>query len=270
MRAWRIKIMLIGCNWSNALELLIQNNIQQVDYIKTGAYSTFEKQLDKMRSICPILLHGLGYSERIGMSDINTVDFIRANRLLTECGSPHLGVHLAIRNSDMNPGMTEEDVYHILFDQTLLFKRQLSVPLLLENTPDTPKDRNMFNHYPFAKADLISKLLDESDVGFLLDLTHAKLTAKFNNWDVREYIQNLPIDRVKEIHVNGSGYDAQGFPEDTHDAMQDEDYTLLEWVLKHANPNIVTLEYGTGDFQDLLRSADLLNEQINNIQRICS
>lgn len=71
----------------------------------------------------------------------------------------------------------------------------------------------------------INRVLNENDVSFLLDLTHAKITALYNGWDVYDYILQSPLNRVKEIYVNGSGYDKNGFPEDIHKSMEDENYT---------------------------------------------
>lgn len=196
-----------------------------------------------MRSMRPILLHGLGYFENVGMKNIEIIDFNRANELIEKCNSPHYGVHLAIRNSDMYDGMTDNDIYELLSKQIKIFKNNLAVPLILENPPDSPTDRTVFDHYPYTEPKKISQLYVDNDVSFLLDISHAKITAKYNGWKVQDYIKQLPLERVKEIHVNGSGYDKEGFPMDTHQSMADEDYKLLAWVLEKSNPDIITLEY---------------------------
>lgn len=67
-----------------------------------------------MRSMRPILLHGLGYFENTGMKNIEVIDFNRANELIKKFNSPHYGVHLAIRNSDMHNGMSDADIYEHL------------------------------------------------------------------------------------------------------------------------------------------------------------
>ena len=61
-------------------------------------------------------------------------------------------------------------------------------------------------------------------MNLLLDLTHAKITALYRNWDIHDYIKELPLHHIKEIHVNGSGHDEQGFPADIYQSMTDEDY----------------------------------------------
>lgn len=98
--------MYIGCNWSKALKFLIEKDAIKIDYIKSGAWGEFNEQFSTMRSMRPILLHGLGYSEDTGMKNIEIIDFNLANNLIKNCNSPHYGFHLAIKNSDMYPCIT--------------------------------------------------------------------------------------------------------------------------------------------------------------------
>jgi len=262
--------MKIGCNWSTALKFLLEKDAVKVDYIKSGAYGTFNERFSSMRSMRQILLHGLGYFEHTGMKNIEIIDFNRANMLIKNCNSPHYGLHLSIKNSEMYLGMTDENIFEHMSKQIQIFKKNITVPLLLENTPDTLVDREMFDHYPYIKPDQIKRLLIENDVSFLLDLSHAKITAQFQGWNIQDYIRELPLSLVKEIHVNGSGYDKDGFPKDTHQAMENQDYNLLEWVLNYTNPDIVTLEYNgiEGESDDKVICS--LKKQLNEIQKICN
>jgi len=241
----------------------------QVDYIKAGAFGDFDDQFETMRSLRPVLLHGLGCFDHAGMKNIGRVDFQRANRLIRECGSPHYGLHLAIENADMEHAMSDEEIHVRMSEGIQIFKRNLSVPLLVENLPDSPQDRTIFDHHPTAEPEKVARLLNENDVGLLLDLTHARVTCLYRKWDVHDFLNALPLDRVKEIHVNGLGYDEQGFPADLHRAMEKEDYGLLAWVLERAHPDIVTLEYlGVGAETPETISLNLV-EQLHEINRIC-
>lgn len=262
--------MYIGCNWSKALKFLIEKDVIKIDYIKSGAWGSFNEQFSMIRSMRPILLHGLGYSEDIGMKNIEIIDFNFVNKLIKNCNSPHYGFHLAIKSSDMYPGMTEENIYEHMSKQIQILKRQLIVPLLLENIPDSPQDRVKFDHYPYIMPEQYSRLFIDNDVSFLLDLTHAKITAQYHGWNVHDYIRQLPLNRVVEIHTNGSGYDKDGFPADTHQAMGDEDYKLLEWVLNYVNPSIVTLEYNGVEKENDDTIVYSLEKQLNKIQSICN
>ncbi|OOM74235.1 DUF692 family multinuclear iron-containing protein [Clostridium sp. BL-8] len=262
--------MYIGCNWSKALEILIERDAVKVDYIKAGAYGTFNEQFAKMRSLRPILLHGLGNFECTGMNNIEIVDFDLANKLIKDCSSPHYGLHLTLKNSDMYQGMTEENIYEKMCENIQIFKNNMSVPLLLENIPDTPEDRGVYDHYPYFRPEQINRLLVDNNVSFLLDISHAKITAQYHGLDVYDYISKLPLGRIVEIHVNGSGFDKDGFPADTHESIKEEDYRLLEWVLNQSNPDVVSLEYVGTKTEDEETIICLLQKQLKRLQNICS
>ena len=233
--------MKIGCNWSEELFGLMLDERINIDYIKSFPGEIFERNFERMRSLKPILLHGLGYEVNIGMKNIHVVDFQQANALIKKCGSPHYGFHSFIPINDISFGMSNEDIHKYISERIQFLKKNLMVPLLIENMPDIHSEENMF--FPYFEAKKIGKLVTDNDINLLLDLTHAKLTSVSNNWNVHDFLKDLPLERVKEIHVNGSGYDDQGFPDDTHQAMTDADYELLDWVLKYSKPEIVTLEY---------------------------
>lgn len=261
--------MYLGCNWSKALEILLERDTVKIDYIKAGAYGTFNEEFIKMRSLRPILLHGLGNFECTGMNNIEIVDFYLANKLIKDCNSPHYGLHLTVKNSDIYSGMTEENIYERMCENIQMFKNNITVPLLLENIPDTPEDRIVYDHYPYFKPEQIRRVIIENDVSLLLDITHAKITAQYHGLDVYDYIGQLPLERIVEIHVNGSGYDKDGFPADTHESMKYEDFKLLEWVLNRSNPDVVSLEYAgiNNESEDIIICS--LEKQLNQLERIC-
>jgi uncharacterized protein (UPF0276 family) len=47
---------------------------------------------------------------------------------------------------------------------------------------------------------------------------------------------------VVEIHVCGTGWEG-GQIVDIHSPMEDEDYALLQWLLRRTRPRAITLEY---------------------------
>ena len=262
MRAngWIIKrganVMKIGCNWSEELFNLIQDKCVNIDYIKSFQSVLFDIDFERMRSLKPILLHGLGYEANIGMKNIRVVDFQQANELIKKCGSPHYGFHSFIPKNDISIGMTNEDIHIYISERIQFLKKNLLVPLLIENMPDIHSEEDAF--YPYFEAEKIGRLVIDNDINLLLDLTHAKLTSISNNWNVHDFLKDLPLERVKEIHVNGSGYDNQGFPDDTHQSMSDADYELLDWILTYSNPDIITLEYKGVAYE----SSDLISENL--------
>jgi uncharacterized protein (UPF0276 family) len=266
----------IACNCSAELSDLIINKQVDIDYIKCWVSGEFEKQIETIRLLKPVLLHGLGYFEYLGMKNIDVIDFPKANKYIMQCASPHYGVHMAMCSNDITLNASDEDVYIYLSKQIQIFKKNICVPLLLENPPDFPKTlQNRFikegdpYFLAYTEPEKVSKLLNDNDVGLLLDLTHSRLTCLYNNLNIYDFLRNLPLQRIKEIHVNGFGYDEQGFAADTHQSMHDEDFELLDWILGYCKPDIVTLKYNgiKSESQEII--IENLHKQLKRLFVVC-
>ena len=265
----------IGCNWSAELLDLIREGQADVDYIKSWASEEFENQIETLRVLRPILLHGLGYSEYLGMASFDVIDFQRANRLIAQCGSPHYGAHLSMYFNDIPSNADDTDIYNYYSERIQIFKKNIYVPLMLENSPYFPLEvqekiikNNALYFIAYTEPEKVSRLLCDNDVYLLLDLTHAQITCLYKKWDIYDFLQSMPLLRVKEIHVNGLGY-KDGFPYDPHRAMNDKDYELLDWVLGYCKPDIVTLEYNGLKSEPREEVAENLYRQLKKLYSIC-
>jgi uncharacterized protein (UPF0276 family) len=126
---------------------------------------------------------------------------------------------------------------------------------------------------PALRPETFHAVLNATDAGLLLDLAHAQLAARRLGVDPREYIESLPVSRLRELHVSGAqhlkpawagmlragGVDADAidrFLERSVDGMCDhlpltpDDWALTEWALERIRvgawprPWVVSLEYG--------------------------
>lgn len=131
-----------------------------------------------------------------------------------------------------------------------------SIPLLLENMPIDPR-----RIYTQAKSPrIIREVIEKTNCGLLLDLPHARIAAEAFGMETTEYIRQLPLERVVEIHTSGPGRRQDGSLIDQHCVMQAEDYSLLEWALTHTPVKLVTLEY--------IKDRDGLREQLIDLSHI--
>jgi uncharacterized protein (UPF0276 family) len=131
----------------------------------------------------------------------------------------------------------------------------VSVPILIENL-----DYNPTNAYEYVcEPGFIRQVLEETDTGLLFDLAHARVTAHAFGMPVEEYIDQLPLDKVRQIHLNRPGW-REGRLVDAHLAMEEDDYHLFEQVLKRCQPWSVTLEYN--------HDRERIPPQINRIREI--
>ncbi len=133
--------------------------------------------------------------------------------------------------------------------------KSIHLPVLLENMPSFPTDKYAFD----TSAENITEILDLTNAGFLLDIAHARVVASVFGLDVYDYIDRLPLERVRQIHTSGPRT-RKGVLYDAHEDLQEEDYELLKWVLTRKKPEVVTLEY--------FRDREKLWEQLIRIEEI--
>jgi len=135
-----------------------------------------------------------------------------------------------------------------------------SIPLLLENMPVEP--RRVYKH--LKSPVLIREVLEKTGCGLLLDLPHARIAAEAFGMETTEYIQQLPLDRVVEIHTSGPGRQQNGTLIDKHCEMLSEDYELLNWASAQTPVQLVTLEYikdQDGLYRQLLKLSHLIRQK---------
>ena len=126
------------------------------------------------------------------------------------------------------------------FSRVRALREHLGVQLLLENAPGLPGIEND----PENNPETIAAVLEATGCRFLLDLSCAQTAAK--NWGyarAEEYLKRLPLGRVVEIHLSAPSRLEDGRLVDTHEALREEDYALLQWLLRRTSPQVVTLEY---------------------------
>jgi uncharacterized protein DUF692 len=129
--------------------------------------------------------------------------------------------------------------------------------VLAENMPRWEESRPAY----IVDPAFIRGVVEEAGCHFLLDLAHARVSACNLGQDARDYIAQLPLDRLVEIHVSGPRPSPEdGRLTDAHQPLQREDYALLAWVLERTSPRAVTLEY--------IRDRPQLEEQLRRLRRM--
>ncbi len=87
-------------------------------------------------------------------------------------------------------------------------------------------------------------------IDMLLDLAHARAAAGFRQMPVKEYLRQLPLDRVRQIPLSGVRM-VDGKVQDAHETHVEDDYRLLSGAITQTMPDGVTLEYFKDDKEAL-------------------
>jgi uncharacterized protein (UPF0276 family) len=218
-------------------------------------------------------------------------NFDVAQRMLRETQTRHINIHLwASRHSF--PGWaidsTDPQLMRIVTDCMV---REISQAVdrfgangvIAENIPYLADNDEFLR--AGSEPSLIRQVIEQTGCGLLLDLSHARIAAHYMGLDAQQYIEQLPLDRLRELHLTGIGHNNGKL--DDHMPFTADDWPITEWAMHRIargdwpRPDLVALEYGgvgpdcplpsdqsviardTPRIDQLLRSANLSIENLH-------
>lgn len=224
----------------------------------------WKKQLKKLAEIYPITSHGLSLS--IGSPEELDFDFLKKiksflNEYNVEIYSEHLSfskldnAHLY----DLLPIPFREDAVNHVAQRISQVQDFLGRQIAIENVSYyTPVAAEM------DEATFVSQIVEKADCQLLLDVNNVYVNAFNHNYDAKQFIEKLPLNRVAYIHMAGHTKISPDLIIDTHgEAIIDPVYELFEWTLGKVKPVPVLLER---DFN--IPQLDELQSELNNIKAI--
>jgi uncharacterized protein (UPF0276 family) len=118
-------------------------------------------------------------------------------------------------------------------------KARIATPLLLENITYYFQ----LPHAEMTEAEFVTRVLDETDCGMLLDVNNVHINSMNLGFDPYAFLASLPLHRVAQIHLAG-GVRVGGMVVDTHStAVREEVWELLEFVAERAPLKGIILEW---------------------------
>jgi uncharacterized protein (UPF0276 family) len=261
----------IGFRKDFAEELLTTNDLQPAfielapeNWIGMGGY--WKKQLDKAAEKYPITCHGLSLS--IGSPDEVDVDFVKqVKQFLKQYNVKVYSEHLSYSKCDnahlydLLPIPFREDAVKHIVQRIKQVQDILEMPLVLENVSYyTPVAAQM------KEEQFISAIVNESGCNMLLDVNNVYVNAFNHNYNAKEFIKNLPLNKVAYIHIAGHEQVSDTLIIDTHgQAVIDPVFELFDFTADLIKPVPVLLER---DF-NIPELSELQNE-INRLDAIVS
>ncbi len=262
---------LLGANGSEAMQSLLPDGSDLVDYLKVGPFMGRQAIAD-LAARYPLLLHLDDTLSNHTSPDAAMLqrleDWVQISR--TPWTSEHIGFGVA--DVDLDGALITQPASALLPRENALdnivrnagvLAQHLSVPLILENIPLFP---NMA-HLSVCEPDFITEVIARTNCDLLVDLAHARASASVLGYDVHDYLSRLPLERTVELHLSGPRSVSELDPRrqatvrenarsiahllpfgdhhltDAHAPMRDEDYTLLGWILARTRPRAISLEY---------------------------
>jgi len=212
------------------------------NYMNRGGY--YPAALEQVRERYAVVCHGLTLS--LGSTKEPDPAFVCAlrqelERLKTPWHSDHLSFSFAGSRMlhELLPLRFDRDSARRVAARLRRLEDALGLPMVVENVTYYchPGRREM------SEPEFIHEVLEQSGARLLLDVNNVYVNAQNHGFDALDFLREMPLDRVVEIHVAGHTHSPWGMIIDSHGAPVIEPvHELLSWVLKRTGPLPVLLE----------------------------
>ena len=207
-----------------------------------GVGGRFEKQFRQLAERYPLAFHGLSLD--IGGPDPIDSELVGAVREMMDAAqvaiySEHLTYCAAEGHLyDLLPiPFTAEAVRHVVA-RVQQVQDIIGQPIALENASYYAQP-----HTDLSEAEFIDAVVRESGCDLLLDVNNIYVNSVNHRYDPIEFMQALPLERVRYIHIAGHYDEAQDLKVDTHGSdVIDPVWLLLEEAYRRVGPLPTLLE----------------------------
>jgi uncharacterized protein len=212
------------------------------NYMNRGGY--YPAALEQVLERHAIVAHGLTLS--LGSEREPDPDFVRAlrrelERLRSPWHSDHLSFSFAGQrmHHELLPLRFDHATAQRVADRLRRLEDALGLPMVIENVTYYchPGRREM------SEPEFIAAVLEKSGARLLLDVNNVYVNAQNHGFEALDFLRQMPLERVVEIHVAGHSPSRWGMLIDTHGApVAPPVHELLTWVLERTGPVPVLLE----------------------------
>ena len=233
-----------------------------------GVGGRFGKQFRELAERYPVVLHGLSLD--IGGPDPLDLDLVRGVReLMSEVSAPLYSEHLTYcacegHLYDLLPlPFTAEAVRHVA-DRVRHVQDVIGERIALENASYYAQA-----HAEMSEAEFIGAVLAEADCDLLLDVNNIYVNSINHGYDPLAFLDALPLDRARYIHIAGHYDEAPDLKVDTHGAdVVDPVWELLReaYLRVGALPTLLERDSHFPPLAQLLGEV----EQVRAAQRACA
>lgn len=200
--------------------------------------------LDQILEHYPIVQHGVSLA--IGSADPLDFDYLkRLKALARKTKTPWLSDHLSwgrrggTHYHELLPLPYTQNVARFVGERARIVQDFLEIPFALENVSSylTYKMDEM------PEWEFYSSIVERADIQMLLDVNNIFVSSKNHEFDPMEYIRNIPISRVIQVHVAGhTEFDTHIL--DTHDKpVCNEVWNLYSYLCKNGGHFSTLLEW---------------------------
>lgn len=197
----------------------------------------------------PISLHGVGLS--LGSAGgVSTDHLERLSNLINRVNPKFVSEHLSwgyvdgVYMPDLLPVPYTEESFNVFKQNILIAQDFLKREIFIEN----PSSYIEYKSSNKGESQFLVELCRATDAKILLDVNNIFVSCWNHGWNAKEYIDSIPLDLVKEIHIAGHSIkelpDNQTLRVDTHNNyVCDEVWALYDYAIQRFGPTPTLLEW---------------------------
>jgi len=183
----------------------------KIDFLEITADHYFDaapkklEELELLKSHFKLIPHGLNLS--LGSAEGVDEEYLDKFARLVEYVQPAwFSDHICFTKSGgteighLAPVPYTPEAVKVFIQNISRVKEKINTPLILENITYMMR----FPSSQMSEGEFIRRILEETDCGLLLDVTNLYINSINHNFCWREFLDELPIERVVQLHFVGS------------------------------------------------------------------
>ena len=238
----------LAINYSHEAATLVKEGRIHIDKFKCPDW---EDLIEEALQFSPVAVH---FELRAGAGKLHKADWKKILRLMKQTNTPYINLHMnpSIKNypdipvDSTDPKDIEFITEKIIGDINTTARYVGAENVIVENVPFRGKAGKVVR--PAVETKTIRNVIESTGCGLLLDISHARIAAHYLGVDEQEYMSQLPVDRIMEMHFTGL-HNIGGYLQD-HLEILDNDWSVLQWAIEQirkglwAEPWLLAIEYG--------------------------
>lgn len=237
------------------------------NWLGVGGY--WKQELKQVLEKYPLYCHGLSLS--IGSPEGVDKDFVKkVKQFLEDTQAVLYSEHLTFSKVDnahlydLLPIPFTQEAIERVSENILQVQDILKKPLILENgSYYTVLEAEM------SEEDFINEIVNRTGCELLLDVNNVYVNAFNHTYDAKKFIQKMPLDKVKYIHMAGHHQVNESLIIDTHGGdIIDPVYDLFGWAIGQINKDVPVLlerDFNIPELENLQHEIDTLRVIKNDI-----
>ena len=202
------------------------------------------ENLEKILAHYKVVQHGVSLA--IGSPTPLDFDYLKKLKALTKkTGTPWVSDHLCWGQTpgghyhDLLPLPYTKNIAEYVAERARIVQDYLELPFALENLSSYVT----YQIDEMTEWEFYGMIAEKANIFMLLDVNNIYVSSRNHHFDPYDYVNNLPLDRVIQIHIAGHS-DKEKFVLDTHDhPVRDEVWQLYSKVWPQTGGASTLLEW---------------------------